>query len=103
MNGDPYTVLRAAIVAKRQVACVYQGHTREVCPHVIGLKVGRRQVLSFQFGGTSSSGLPPEGQWRCMIVDQIESATSRDGPWHTSLTHTQTQTCVDDIDVEVDF
>ena len=52
-------VLRDAIVNKRQITCTYQGHFREICPHVIGGgKDGNAMVLSFQFSGQSSKGLP---------------------------------------------
>ena len=98
-----YDVLRAAIIDKQQVTCAYQGYSREICPHVIGTKNGQNKVLSFQFAGDSSRGLPPDGQWRCMFVDQITDAQANDGPWHTSDSHTQPQTCVDEIDAEVEY
>lgn len=54
-----YQVLREAILGKTQVVCSYHGYEREICPHVIGLNAkGQEQVLAFQFGGGSSSGLP---------------------------------------------
>lgn len=103
MNSNAYDILRDAIINKRQVVCKYSGHSREICPHVIGMKNGRSQVLSFQFGGSSSSGLPPGGEWRCMEVDRISDAQTRDGKWHTGNRHSQPQTCVDIIDAEVDY
>ena len=63
---DAYSVLRDAIINKMQVTCTYHGHPRELCPHVIGTKNDVRHVLSFQFGGTGSTPLPPDGDWRCM-------------------------------------
>lgn len=101
--SDAYAVLRHAIENRLQVTCNYRGYYREMCPHVLGLKRSREQVLSFQFGGESSSGLPPDGEWRCMVVAEIEDAQSRAGEWHTSHRHTQPQTCVDEIDVEVPY
>lgn len=101
MNSNAYDILRDAIINKRQVVCKYSGHSREICPHVIGMKNGRAQVLSFQFGGSSSSGLPPGGEWRCMEVDRISDAQIRDGKWHTGDRHSQRQRCVDIVDVEV--
>ena len=98
-----YAVLRAAILNKQQVTCMYQGYGREMCPHVLGAKNGQDKVLSFQFGGESSRGLPPGGEWRCMFVDEITGAQTHDGPWHTGQSHTQPQTCVDAIDVEVPY
>lgn len=98
-----YAALRQAIVEHKQVACFYDGHYRECCPHVLGLKRGRQHVLTFQFAGGSSRGLPPEGQWRCMDVDRISGIIVRDGPWRTGESHTRPQTCVDLIDVEVTY
>jgi len=103
MAISAYDVLRDAILNKQQVVCDYHGHAREICPHVLGMKRGREKVLSFQFGGSGSSPLPPKGDWRCMFVDEITNAVAQDGAWHTGLGHTQPQTCVDSIDVEVDY
>lgn len=103
MSDATYNMLREAVRNKQQVLCRYQGYDREMCPHVLGLKAGREKVLSFQFGGDSSKGLPPEGEWRCMFVEQIEHVTLRPGAWHTSHSHTRPQTCVDEIDVEVPY
>lgn len=98
-----YDVLRNAILNKQQVTCMYQGYQRQICPHVIGLKNGQRKVLAFQFGGGSTSGLRPGGEWRCLFVDQISNEQAHDGPWHTGQSHTEPQTCVDQIDVEVRY
>lgn len=96
-----YEIIRAAMVAGKPIALTYQGHRREVCAHVIGMKNGREQVLTFQYGGTSSSGLPPGGQWRCMPIGGIGDVQVLEGPWHTDSSHNRTQTCVDQVDVEL--
>jgi hypothetical protein len=95
-----YELIRDATLARRQVLATYKGHRRELCPHVLGTKDGRRQALFFQFGGGSSSALPPGGEWRCIPVDGLEDVVVRDGPWHTSVVHEHPETCVDTIDVE---
>jgi hypothetical protein len=100
---DAYDLMRRAIIERAQVVCDYRGYTREVCPHVIGRKNGQGQVLCYQFGGGSNSGLPPEGQWRCMVVSGISNARLRSGEWYTGNSHTRPQTCVDDVDVEVRY
>src|SRR5258708_7466556 len=64
-----YSLLYQAIEEKKQVIAMYDGYLREMCPHVLGSKDGVRHVLSFQFSGVSSQGLPPGGQWKCMAVD----------------------------------
>jgi hypothetical protein len=98
-----YAVMRAAILAKQQVTCIYDGLQREVCPHALGRKNGKEQVLVFQFAGQSSRGLPPGGEWRCMQVARISNAAAEAGEWHTGTGHSRPQTCVDQIDVEVPY
>ena len=98
-----YEILRSAILNKQQVVCSYHGHSREMCPHVIGTKNGKAHVLSYQFGGSSSSGLPPGGQRRCMDVASISDACAQDGDWYTGHSHTRPQECVDEVDVEVAY
>ena len=97
---DVYELIRTATLARQQVVATYKGHRRELCPHVLGTKEGRRQALFFQFGGGSSSSLAPGGEWRCIPVDGLEDVVVRDGPWHTGSDHTVSETCVDEIDVE---
>jgi hypothetical protein len=58
-------------------------------------------ALTYQFAGQSASGLPPDGEWRCLFLAQLHAAQLRDGDWH-SRPHTEPQTCVDIVDVEPD-
>ena len=97
---DVYELIRAATLAGQQVVATYKGHRRELCPHVLGTKEGRRQALFFQFGGGSSSSLPPGGEWRCIPVDGLEDVVVREGPWHTGSGPRYPETCVDEVDVE---
>lgn len=102
--SSPYALIRDAILNKRQVIAVYNGHLREMCPHVLGRKHGREQALFYQFAGTSSSGLGPPGSgenWRCIPVGKLTDVSVKEGPWHTAPTHSRPQTCVDEIDVDV--
>jgi hypothetical protein len=104
MSSANYTIVRNAILNKQQVVATYKDHIREMCPHVIGTKNGREQALFYQFGGTSSSGAIVPGapqNWRCIPIEGLTNITVRVGDWHTGSNHTQPQTCVDDIDVEI--
>lgn len=56
------TDIANAIASKRIVEFMYSGHRREVEPHVLGVLDGNLQLLSYQIGGSSSSGGIPE--WR---------------------------------------
>lgn len=101
-----YEIVRDAIVNKKVVIATYDGYRREMCPHAIGTKRGREQALFYQFGGESSSGLGPDGSpynWRCIQLDRLTEVSSRPGSWHTAQNHTRRQTCIDWIDVEVDY
>jgi hypothetical protein len=99
--SDAYSVIRRAILDKNQVIATYRDRRREMCPHVIGTKNGRHQALFFQFAGSSSSGLLPGGEWRCIPIEGLSDVVSRFGPWYSGGGHTQPQTCVDVVDVEV--
>ncbi|MFB9996161.1 hypothetical protein [Providencia rustigianii] len=101
-----YDLIAEAIKNKKQIIAMYKGHLREMCPHVLGSKNGREQALFYQFGGYSSSGVIIPGSssnWRCIQIDGLSEVTLRDGEWHTAANHSQTQTCVDRIDIEVNF
>lgn len=102
MPSSVYGVFRQAVLERKQLTCIYQGLNREVCPHTLGYKDGKEKALVFQFAGQSSKGLPPGGEWRCLFLDQVGNAQVQEGPWHTGERHTQKQTCVDEVDVEVD-
>ena len=101
--SDTYLLVRQAIIDKHQIVAGYKGHIREMCPHVIGTKNGRLQALFFQFGGTSSSDLPPGGQWRCVPIEGLEDVEVQAGEWHTAPNHSEPSSCIDAIDIEVDY
>ena len=52
---DVYGLIRQATLARRQVVATYKGYRRELCPHVLGTKNGRRQALFFQFSGPATA------------------------------------------------
>jgi hypothetical protein len=99
MASTTYTLFRNAILAEQQIACVYDGRYRELCPHIIGTnKNGEAVVLAWQFGGASSGPLP---QWRCLRLAGVTDARARAGPWHEGGSHRTSQTCVNDIDLDI--
>lgn len=99
MPSPAYIVFRNAILAEQQVVCSYGSGTRELCPHIIGTnKSGEEVVLAWQFGGTSSGTLP---QWRCLKLANVENARARDGQWHEGGSHRTVQTCVSEIDLDI--
>jgi hypothetical protein len=99
MPSPAYTVFRNAILAEQQVTCLYEGRPRELCPHIIGAnRNGEEVVLTWQFGGESSRPLP---QWRCLRLAKVRNARSRNGSWHEGSSHRSTQSCVSDIDLDI--
>lgn len=74
--------------------------------HLIGWKRHRRlQVLSYQYGGDSESGLKPMGSsdnWRCVAVENLSQVELLDGPLQTAENHWRPQTCIEEVELDVD-
>jgi hypothetical protein len=100
MASPTYLLFRNAILSERQVVCTYDGHYRELCPHIIGTsKRGEESVLAWQFAGESTGRLP---QWRCLKLANVRNARARDGRWHEGSSHRAPQTCVsNDLDINI--
>ena len=96
-----YGLFRRAILQEKQVVCRYRGRRRELCPHILGHASGEEKVLAFQFAGDTNSHLPPGGQWRCMSVSEVRDVQLRDGPWFEGEGHAREQTCVPEIDLDI--
>lgn len=96
-----YKLLVRAMREREQVLCLSGGHPRELCPIILGHSDGKEKVLTFQFGGTSSRGLPRGGEWRCFFVSDLSEIRLRQGPWHNGSSHTQPQGCVKVVDLDV--
>jgi hypothetical protein len=98
-----YELLRQAVRRKKQVFALYDGRSREFCPHLLGLKNGEPNCLVYQFGGVSSKPLAADGSpanWRCLVVARLSNLSIRDGAWHTGIANRALQTCVDLVDSE---
>jgi predicted DNA-binding transcriptional regulator YafY len=100
--SESYRRIWQAARTRKQVTFTYGGHYREVCPHIVGYKQSRdAAVLAFQFGGTSSKGLPPKGEWRCFTIDKMTDIQTRSGRWHSGEGHSKTQPCIQHVDVDI--
>jgi hypothetical protein len=99
MPSATYVLFRDAILGAQQIVCVYDGRRRELCPHIIGTsRSGEEVVLAWQFAGESSGPLP---QWRCLKLARVSEARAREGRWHEGRSHRATQTCVSEIDLDI--
>jgi hypothetical protein len=100
-----YTLFRDAILAGQQVICSYGGRHRELCPLVLGTnKKGEEAVLAWQFAGEVSAGkLPIGGTWKCLRLANVRNARSRAGPWYEGQSHRSEQTCVTNVDLDINI
>lgn len=101
-----YEILRDAINGKRNVSFVYDGLHRECSPHALGGKKDKLNCLVYQFAGQTSKG-PITGDavnnWRCLDIAKIDDLRVIDGEWHSFENHSRPATCIDDMQVEVEY
>ena len=101
-----YVLIRTAVVSRRSIAAVYHGRPRLLCPHRLGWNnEGRPQVLCYQYGGESESGLRPSGapeNWRCLVVAELLDVRFVRDTWRTAPNHTRPQTCIVQVDVDAE-
>jgi hypothetical protein len=96
-----YLLFERAMRMRKQIFCIYDGYARELCPIILGHSQKQEKALTYQFGGSSDSGLPREGQWRCLWLSKVSNIELRDGPWFAGSIHTQPQHCVETVDLDV--
>jgi len=101
MPSATYQLIMQAMLARRQVLCIYGGFARALCPIILGHTAGRERVLAFQFAGGASSGLPPGGQWKCLDIAEMSEVELREGRWHSGRSHRQPQHCVAEVELDV--
>jgi hypothetical protein len=101
MPSATYELFAEAMAEHKQIICLYDGKLRELCPIILGLSGGQEKALTFQFGGQSSKGLPPGGEWRCLFLAKVSNVRLRDGPWHAGDSHKAPQGCVEIVDLDV--
>jgi hypothetical protein len=101
MPSNTYTLIFRALRRREQLTFSYQGLSRECCPVILGYAADGREVLfAYQFAGATSSKtkLP---QWRCFYLGSIRDLRPRSGAWLEGTSHTQAQTCVCFVDVDI--
>jgi hypothetical protein len=101
-----HACIRAAIIHRRPIVALYRERRRLLCPHLLGWNRYRRlRVLCYQYGGDSESGLEPTGapdNWRCLAVEHLGQVELLDGPWQTAENHSRPQTCIEEVELDVD-
>jgi hypothetical protein len=101
MPSKTYQLFEQAMRLRKPIACTYGAHARHLCPVILGHSQGEEKALTYQFGGDSRSGLPPNGEWRCLWLAKASNVHLRDGPWIAGGSHTQPQGCVENVDLDV--
>jgi predicted DNA-binding transcriptional regulator YafY len=101
MPSATYRLFARAMRSRQQVTCSYHGFERELCPIMLGHAQDRERALAWQFAGGSGSGLPRSGAWKCLSLDKVADVRLRDGPWHAGARHSQPQSCMDSVDLDV--
>ena len=99
-HSSLFRLFHRAIVYRSQIVCVYQRHSREICPIILGHKDGVERALVYQFGGMGSSGAV-KGEWKCLNLAEVKDAKTRYGPWHSGDKHRSQQRCVDEVFIDV--
>jgi endonuclease/exonuclease/phosphatase family metal-dependent hydrolase len=97
MTNSIYRLLAWAIENRSPVFCTYDGHSREVCPIILGHTEGEPKALVWQFGGESSEG---RLGWKCFRVSAIKDIQLVDGEWKAGSRHQQDQNCVRIVDYD---
>ncbi len=100
MPSNTYRLFERAMAKRRPIACRYQGHPRAICPVILGHSGSVEKALVWQFAGSSSSGAV-SGQWKCLTLSEVEKAEIVEGPWRTGERHGNAQSCVKDVDLDV--
>ena len=97
-----YLALAWAIENRVPLSCQYQGQPREICPIILGLGPKREEmVLAWQVGGETSDGPISRPEWKCMRVTGLSEIGIADVEWRTGARHSQRQSCVTDVDYDV--
>ena len=97
---DIHELVRGAIRNRKPISARYQGYERKLCPHVLGWNLrGRLQVLCYQYGGGSRRGLAPEGNWRCIQLEELSDAQLLNESWRTAAIDDGQQSCVAAIEM----
>lgn len=110
LDVNVYSLIRQAIIDKSIVVATYDGHVRELCPHILGTKKIRRNTtwrcFGYQIGGGSKHGLAKGGEWRCFILDKLQNVSIRKaqlGEWKSGDSHKHPQSCIEIIVEQVKF
>ena len=101
MPSPIHALFLEAMRDRRPIACMYQGHHREICPVMLGRTSLEEKALVFQFGGSTSRGRLTEPDWKCFNLAEVRDAVLQDGRWHAGTEHSAAQHCMKMVEYDV--
>lgn len=100
MPSAIYRLFEEAMRKRKPIVCMYDGYPRAICPIILGHSDGAEKALTYQFDGSNSDG-PIRGAWKCLSLAKVTRAEIIDAPWRSGERHSQSQSCVRDVDLDV--
>ena len=91
--------LKQAILGKRCIIGLHKGSQRHFAPHAIGFTAdGTPAAFVYQYGGETTSRLPPQGEWRCFLLHDLTDLRLNNHRWRTASNYSLSrQNCLADI------
>ena len=98
MSSPTYKLFAEAMMKLRPIECRCDDYPRTICPIILGHTNGQEKALTYQIGGRSSGAVP---DWKCLTLSKVQDPGITDGPWRSGHRHSQAQSCVKDVDLDV--
>lgn len=99
-EGNPESIIRAALREHQILGFNYHGHERRVEPHALGrMKDDRPALLAWQAAGSSRSAPPPG--WRTFVLAEIEDLRATPGKFEPRPDYRPEKTPFKEIFAEV--
>lgn len=100
-----YELLACALRERSCISAYYHGYFRLFCPYLLGRNAeGKLQLLAFQYGGQSASGLAPghsPDNWRCISLEKLRDVKLVSDEWVVAPAYSRLQSCVSVVELEV--
>ena len=100
MPSATYKLFEQAMRKRKPIVCMYHGHPRAICPIILGHTDEAEKALTYQFDGSGSQGRV-QGRWKCLYLAEASNSEIIDGAWRSGDSHRTSQTCVKDVDLDV--
>jgi hypothetical protein len=75
-----YDLFSQAMIAQKQVLCLYDGYPRELCPIILGHSNGQEKALTYQFAGQAARVCPAQASGAASGSTRSAMFSSATGP-----------------------